>query len=106
MKAISRLVCRGTMVLMAVAFPRDARADLLVGDVNNHQVLRFADSGALLSVFGDANSQSGLGIPGGISLDSAGHVYVKDMTYGKIWRFEAQGGLLDTFSNDAGTGFQ
>src|SRR4051794_26715382 len=94
-----------THVLTMVLLARAAQADLLVGDWNNHQVLRFNDSGALVGVFGDANSQSGLGIPGGIARDSAGRVYVKDITNGKIWRFGQQGELLGAY-NGAGTGNQ
>jgi sugar lactone lactonase YvrE len=82
-----------------------ALGDLLVGDWNNHQILRFTDDGHLLGVFGEASDVSGLGIPGGIAVSASGEVFVKSLTHGDIFRFAPSGDFLGII-DDFGAGFQ
>jgi|GEM_PF-4205425 len=89
--------CLAIVATMVAAAP--VHADLLVGDFNNHKVLRFSDTGALIGTFGQAGDEVGLGIPGGITFDSAGRTYVKSMTSGDILRFTVTGTFLDVFGN-------
>jgi hypothetical protein len=84
----------------------DVRADILVGDWNNHKVLRFDDSGHFLGDFGDASDAVGLGIPGAIAIDRHGTVHVKSLSWGNIYRFDRDGNYLGLFDDHKGRGGQ
>lgn len=98
-------VMNGKLLIFLLAICWNARADVLVGDWNNHKVFRFSDSGASLGMFGDASDAVQLGIPGGIAIGNARNVYVKSITYGNIYRFNQNGSYLGVYG-DPGTGTQ
>lgn len=86
-------------MLLPGFFVLTVQADLLVDDLNNQQVLRFADSGTLLGTFGSTQFHLGAANPGAIGIDSSNRVYITNKTNGDIFRYDSQGNFLGLFAN-------
>src|SRR5438067_11234010 len=79
------------------------RADLLVDDLNNQQVLRFTEAGTLLGTFGQTQFHTGAATPGAIGIDTSNRVYITNSTNGDIFRYDNQGNFLGLFGNVGAT---
>ena len=80
--------------------------DLLVTDANNNRVLQLSLDGSLLHTVGTGkrdNSNYGFNIPGGITTDRHGNIYVVDTRNARVQKFSPSWRYIATFgkSGDA-----
>jgi YD repeat-containing protein len=73
--------------------------DLLVADRANHRVQRFTANGQYLGKFGSldpagGNGKFGLYGPGGVAVDSQGHVWASDVSRGRVQEFSPAGEFI------------
>jgi DNA-binding beta-propeller fold protein YncE len=77
--------------------------ELVVADLNNSRVVKFAADGHFLLSFGKPSSEQGKGKPGeftepsGIACDKDGNIYVADSWNGRIQKFDPKGHYLSEY---------
>jgi hypothetical protein len=94
------LPCASVILLLGIS-SQSVRADLLVGDYHNQQILRFTDSGTLLGTFAQQHYHLGAGIPGAMSIDSGNRIYITNATTGDVHRFDRAGNSIGYFGSIA-----
>lgn len=92
----------GTGVFNGPAGIARREGEVLVTDLGNARVCRFADDGRFLGSFG--SYEQGLRSPRSVAIDALGRVFVADPVAGRIWRFE-QDTLVGHWTPDGGAPF-
>lgn len=77
--------------------------EMVVADLNNSRVVKFAADGKFLLSFGKPSGEPGKGKPGeftepsGIACDKDGNIYVADSWNGRIQKFDPKGRFLNEY---------
>jgi len=60
---------------------------VFITDPDGYRIMEFDQNGALIRVWDDLGSDSSLGLPSGIAIDSEGHIWVTDSTNNRLRRY-------------------
>lgn len=88
----------------------DAAGDLYIADTHNHRIRKVAASGMITTIAGtgaesfagdnSAAKVAALALPRGLSIDSAGNLYLADAANHRIRRIDATTGAITTVAGD------
>jgi DNA-binding beta-propeller fold protein YncE len=77
-----------------------AEGNIVVADADNHQVLLLDSDGGVLKTIGTgsrASGRDGFNVPGALTLDSAGNIYVVDTLNGRVVELSPSGEFVAQF---------
>lgn len=79
---------------------------ILVSDADNHNVYELDASGRVVKTLGLGKrdgSKKGFNVPGGITTDNKGNIYVVDILNARVQKFNPDGKYLDTYGEPGDT---
>ena len=85
-------------ISVIVGFSVDSRGNILIGDLQNHNIKIYDQNGNLLKIIGRQGEGPGeFRMIRGIDIDFNGKIYVSDMTNRRISIFDSSGNFLNSF---------